>query len=81
MPPSPPHHFFEIVGIQDKCNDLHVTDDDDDDDDVKNYAITNILQTCILIHMVYKVYSGTKVRFITNHCLNEHRILTLRLCG
>ena len=29
--PSPPCHFFEIIWIQDKCNDMHVVDDDDDD--------------------------------------------------
>ena len=34
--PSPPGHFFEIIWIQDKCNDMHVVDDDDDDDDLKD---------------------------------------------
>ena len=52
--------FFSIFSY------FYIFDDDDDDDDVIMTSFTDILKTCIPIHLcLLKVYNGTTVRLVT----------------
>ena len=61
---------------------MHVVDDDDDDDDdddLKDDEKITIFYKHAYWYIMDNMYRRTKVRLITSHCLNEHRILTLCL--